>query len=135
MLPIFEKATAPRASKWRALLNNLAQVLSQTDRAAEAEPLMRRVIVLFEKNFEFNHPSVAIALNNLARLLENTGRPAEAEPLARRHLHIFKSSKTGPVTVTLTGGIGYRELRRPAPAPRPRSAVRAAAHQRSAPRR
>ena len=73
-----------------AQLSNEGVRLTHTGRGPQAEPLMRRVIGLFEKHFGENHPNVAIALNNLARLLEDTGHPADAEPLARRHLRIFQ---------------------------------------------
>ncbi len=48
-------------------VNNLAQLLKTTNRLAEAEPLMRRVVEVFEKNLGKDHPNVALALNNLSR--------------------------------------------------------------------
>lgn len=54
----------------------------------EAEPLMPRVVSIFEKILGENHPFVAIALSSLARLLKATNRLAEAEPLSRRALAI-----------------------------------------------
>ena len=70
-------------------LNNLAQLLQDTNRLAEAEPLMRRALAIDEASFGAEHPNVAIRLNNLARLLQATNRLAEAEPLMRRALAIF----------------------------------------------
>ena len=69
-------------------LNNLAQLLQDTNRLAEAEPLMRRALAIDEGAFGAEHPEVAIRLNNLAQLLQDTNRLAEAEPLMRRALAI-----------------------------------------------
>ena len=73
-------------------LNNLAQLLQATNRLAEAEPLMRRVVDIFENSLGAEHPNVATCVNNLARLLQATNRLAEAEPLMRRALDIFRAS-------------------------------------------
>ncbi len=70
----------------------LAQVLKDTNRLAEAEPLMRRALAIDEKNFGPEHPNVARDLNNLAQLLQVTNRLAEAEPLMRRALAIDEKS-------------------------------------------
>jgi tetratricopeptide (TPR) repeat protein len=70
-------------------LNNLAQLLKDTNRLAEAKPLMQRALAIDEASYGPNHPNVAIRLNNLALLLKDTSRLAEAEPLMRRHLVIF----------------------------------------------
>ncbi|MGH8521729.1 MAG: tetratricopeptide repeat protein, partial [Gammaproteobacteria bacterium] len=73
-------------------LNNLAQLLQDTHRLEEAEPLMRRALAILEKILGAEHPSVATALNNLATLLQNTYRLEEAEPLMRRALAIDEQS-------------------------------------------
>jgi tetratricopeptide (TPR) repeat protein len=70
-------------------LNNLAVLLSDTKRLAEAEPLYRRALAIDEKSLGPEHPSVATGLNNLALLLSDTDRLAEAEPLYRQVLRIF----------------------------------------------
>ncbi|MEK7288941.1 MAG: tetratricopeptide repeat protein, partial [Planctomycetota bacterium] len=70
-------------------LNNLAQLLQDTNRLAEAEPLMHRALKIDEQSFGENHPNVARDLNNLAQLLQATNRLAEAEPLSRRMVEIF----------------------------------------------
>ena len=69
-------------------LNNLAGLLRDTNRLAEAEPLYRRALAIDEKSFGPDHPNVATGLNNLAVLLRATNRLAEAEPLYRRALAI-----------------------------------------------
>ena len=76
----------------RPVLNNLAQLLKDTNRLAEAEPLMRRALAIDEASYGAEHPNVAIRLNNLARLLQDTNRLAEAEPLMRRALAIDEAS-------------------------------------------
>jgi tetratricopeptide (TPR) repeat protein len=70
-------------------LNNLAWLLQETNRLAEAEPLMRRALAIDEASYGPNHPNVAIRLNNLALLLQATNRLVEAEPLMRRMVEIF----------------------------------------------
>ena len=73
-------------------LNNLAQLLQDTNRLAEAEPLMRRALAIDETSLGPDHPDVARDLNNLAALLQATNRLAEAKPLMRRALAIFEAS-------------------------------------------
>jgi hypothetical protein len=69
-------------------LNNLAVLLRETNRLAEAELLMRRALAIGEQFVGANHPNVATELSNLAQLLQYTNRVAEAEPLMRRALAI-----------------------------------------------
>ncbi len=73
-------------------LNNLAQLLQDTNRLGEAEPLMRRALGIDEASYGPDHPEVAISLNNLALLLQATNRLGEAEPLIRRALGIDEAS-------------------------------------------
>ena len=46
------------------VLNNLADLLKDTNRLSEAEPLMRRALAIDEKSYGPDHPKVAIRLNN-----------------------------------------------------------------------
>jgi hypothetical protein len=64
-------------------------LLQATNRLAEAEPLMRRVLAIDEQSYGKDHPEVATDLGDLAQLLQATNRLAEAEPLSRRMLEIF----------------------------------------------
>ena len=73
-------------------LNNLAQILRVTNRLAEAEPLMRRALTIFEASYGPDHPRVARSLYSLAQLLQDTNRLTEAEPLMRRALAINEAS-------------------------------------------
>ena len=73
-------------------LNNLAGLLQDTNRLAEAEPLMREALRIDRAAFGDDHPDVARDLNNLAQLLQATNRPAEAEPLMRDALRIDRAA-------------------------------------------
>jgi hypothetical protein len=55
-------------------LNNLAALFVRQDRHAEAEPLLKRSLAIFEKPLGPEHPRVATALNNLAVLYSDQGR-------------------------------------------------------------
>ena len=62
-------------------LNNLAQLLQDTNRLGEAEPLMRRhlvIFLMFQRDTGHPHPHRDAAINNYAILLEEMGR-TEAE--------------------------------------------------------
>lgn len=61
-------------------------------RYVQAEPLMRRALVIDEKSYGTEHPEVATDLNNLGQLLQATNRLGEAEPLMRRALAIDEKS-------------------------------------------
>ncbi|MFZ4381404.1 MAG: tetratricopeptide repeat protein [Sandarakinorhabdus sp.] len=65
-------------------LNNLAGLLRDTNRLAEAEPMFRRALTITEASLGSDHPDVAIRLNNLAGLLQASDRPDEAEQMYRR---------------------------------------------------
>jgi CHAT domain-containing protein/tetratricopeptide (TPR) repeat protein len=69
-------------------LSDLAEVYRAQGRYADAEPLYRRALAIFEKARGYDQPNVAIALHNLAVLYENQGRFADAEPLFKQSLAI-----------------------------------------------
>src|SRR5271165_1887548 len=69
-------------------INNLALLLRDTNRLAEAEPLFRRALAIDEKIFGPEHPDVATSLNNLGELYQAQGQYAKAEPLFQRALAI-----------------------------------------------
>ena len=75
-----------------AASNNLALLLHDTNRFAEAEPLLRGALAIHEAAVGDQHFSVATVLNNLALLLHDTNRIVEAEPLARRALAIDEAA-------------------------------------------
>jgi hypothetical protein len=88
-LAIHEARFGPDHPEVAVDLNNLAQLLHDTNRLAKAEPLMRRALAIDEASLGPDHPTVATRLNNLAGLLRAANRLAEAEPLLRRQVVIF----------------------------------------------
>jgi tetratricopeptide (TPR) repeat protein len=91
-LEIDEKSRGSDHPAVATRLNNLAQLLRETNRLAEAEPLMRRALAIDEASYGPDHPDVARPLNSLALLFRDTNRLAEAEPLMRRALAIDEAS-------------------------------------------
>jgi CHAT domain-containing protein/tetratricopeptide (TPR) repeat protein len=67
-------------------LNNIAESYRTRSRYAEAEPLFRRALAIREKMLGPDHPDVGAILNNLASLYRQQGRYGAAEPLYRRAL-------------------------------------------------
>ena len=90
-----EEALGPEHPDTATSLNNLAEVLREQGRYAEAEPLYRRAITIFEKALGPEHPDTTSSLNNLALLLKQEGRYVEAEPLYRRALAIREKALRG----------------------------------------
>ena len=80
-------------------LNNLATLLQDTNRLAEAEPLMRRALAIDEKSFGAGPPRRRDPPQQPGALLQATNRLAEAEPLMRRALAIDEES-FGPTIPT-----------------------------------
>ncbi len=60
-------------------LNDLAELYHGQGRYAQAEPLSRRALAIFEKALGPEHPNVAISLYNLALLYHAQARYAQAE--------------------------------------------------------
>jgi tetratricopeptide (TPR) repeat protein len=78
-----------------AAVANLAAMLSNLGRSAEALPHHRRALDLKEKVLGPEHPDVALSLNNLGSALDDVGRPAEAVPLFDRALSL-REQALGP---------------------------------------
>jgi tetratricopeptide (TPR) repeat protein len=91
-LKIDEKNYGPNHPSVAIDLNNLAQLLQETDRLVEAELLLRRALEIGEQTLGPEHPRVATRLSNLGTLLHETNRVREAEPLLRRALAIDEQS-------------------------------------------
>lgn len=70
------------------LLNRFALYLHNRADFADAEPLIRRALMIHEQLLGPSHTNVASSLGNLASVLQATNRLAEAEPLKRRALAI-----------------------------------------------
>ena len=65
-------------------LNNLAWLLKDTNRLAQAELLFERALAILERALGPENPNVATCLENYAILLRNMGRTEEAAPLESR---------------------------------------------------
>ncbi len=59
-------------------LNNLAELYRTQGKYADAEPLYKRSLAIYEKALGPEHPHVATSLENYAALLRNTERTTEA---------------------------------------------------------
>ena len=93
-LALSEATTQP--VEWADAALWVASILADLARYAEAEPLMRRALMIDEQSLGPMHPDIANDLSDLAALLRNTNRSAEAEPLMRRALMIGEQS-LGPM--------------------------------------
>ena len=74
--------TANGSSAWigSAVLNNRAQLLQATNRLTEAEPLMRRALVIlleFTLKIGHSHPHFAMVFSNYKMLLEQMSVPED----------------------------------------------------------
>ena len=65
-------------------LHNLAALYHAQARYAEAEPLYKRSLAIYEKALGPGHPNVATSLKNYASLLRQTGRHTKAEEMEAR---------------------------------------------------
>ena len=71
-----------------ATLNDLAELYRSRGRFADAEPLYRRALQIYEKgNMSPNHAAVRTVLANLVALYIDQGRTPDAEKLKRGALH------------------------------------------------
>ena len=73
-------------------LNQLAELYRSQSRYADAEPLYRRALAIWEKTLGRDHHDTALSLNNLALLYTQQGRFAQAEPLYQRSLAIRENA-------------------------------------------
>ena len=73
-------------------LNNLAEFYRIQGQYAQAEPLYKRSLVIFEKSLGPDDPKVAVILNNLALLYSTQGQYAQAESLYKRSLEIYEKA-------------------------------------------
>jgi tetratricopeptide (TPR) repeat protein len=95
MLRTLRRAAALPAEKQASLaqapgLAAKAATLRDRGKYAEAEPLLRQALGVYEEVLGPKHPLTARLCNNLATNLEKLGRAREAEPLHRRALAIFE---------------------------------------------
>ena len=86
---VAEQADAAGIAEPTAKLMNELDLLFNTKALhAQAEPLLRRALAIYDASLGRDHLYVATCLNNLANLLQATNRLPEAEPLYRRALAI-----------------------------------------------
>ncbi len=69
-------------------LNYLAVAYNADEHNAEAEPLFRRALAIFEAHPDTEMQNVATGYNNLASVIDAQGRFAEAEPLYNKALQL-----------------------------------------------
>jgi eukaryotic-like serine/threonine-protein kinase len=93
--PQLEKALAlrrqrlgPEHADTLEAVDELANVLLDQGKLAEAEPLLRQNLDVSRRVLGPEHVQTLNALNNLASLLQEQGKLAEAEPLWRQNLEI-----------------------------------------------
>lgn len=81
-----------------ACLNNLAKLLWGTGRQAEAEPVSRRAVLIFEASMGADSPPAAAARSVLARVLTATNRCSDA---------IFEVTQTITILATYRRQTGH----------------------------
>ncbi|HXP97406.1 MAG TPA: tetratricopeptide repeat protein, partial [Telmatospirillum sp.] len=74
-------------------MNRQATDLNKQGRSAEALPLAKQVLAIFEKALGPNHPNVAVALGNLAQIYVQQKQYDLAEPLYKRCLAILEKER------------------------------------------
>ena len=89
-----EKALGSNHPDVAISLNNLAGLYETQGRYADAEPLYKRSLAIWEKALGPNHPNVATSLNNLALLYDSQGRYADALPIVQRIMALNSARKS-----------------------------------------
>ncbi len=88
ILHLSEQHYGPETRETASALETLARFFKDTNRPAEAEPLLRRALVIYETCYSVVDPVVARNLSLLGMVLKKLNRLEEAEPLLRRALAI-----------------------------------------------
>ncbi|MCH7633940.1 MAG: CHAT domain-containing protein [Proteobacteria bacterium] len=94
----------PEDPRLATSLNNLALLYYIQGKYAEAEPLHKRALAIYEKTLGPEHPDVAAPLHSLAGLYYEQGKYAEAEPLYKRALAI-REKALGPEHPDVAGSL------------------------------
>jgi len=92
-LELREKYLGPEHAELAAVLHNLAGVYIYQARYSEADPLLRRALLIAEHSGD--ERQVATILNSLGLNLMNSGQRARAEPVLRRSLALFERLDDG----------------------------------------
>jgi len=74
-------------------LNNLALLYSAQNRMADAEPLAKRAVTIYERAPGASRVAVANALRTHASILESVGRGEEAKQVQERASRLMASSR------------------------------------------
>jgi len=72
------------------MMSQAGYYLQERAQYAEAEPLHKRALAIYERALGAEHPYTASGLNNLAALYDSQGRCEEAELLLKRALAIYE---------------------------------------------
>ncbi len=91
-LALQEKALGPRHPEVATTLNNLASLLLEKDRVAEAEPLARRAHSILAAALGRRNVRTAVSASNLADILRASRRERESIALYRQALEVFTES-------------------------------------------
>ena len=86
----------PESPRAATILSNLGVVLRHKTQYEEAESLLRRVLVIRERNLGPDAPELVETIGNLAIILCEQGRDKEAEPFLKRALEVLEGMR-GPV--------------------------------------
>jgi tetratricopeptide (TPR) repeat protein len=91
-LNLCELQLGPKDPTTASALNNVAQLLGDSLRQAEAVPLMRRALAIDEASYGPDHHKLIATLGNQAKVLHVAKRVPEAETLMRRSLAITEAT-------------------------------------------
>lgn len=107
------KASPSDVLRRSILLANIASILRQQFRPAEAEALFARATTDLEKLFPKGHPALASALDGLGLCIAEQQRPAEAWPIQRRALDMRLAllPKDHPLIATSLLNLGLSLMR------------------------
>ena len=73
-LAIDEQSLGPDHPNVARDLNNLAPLLKDTNRLAEAEPLMRRALAILSRSLGVHHPKTETVVRNYWHMLTQMGQ-------------------------------------------------------------
>jgi tetratricopeptide (TPR) repeat protein/transcriptional regulator with XRE-family HTH domain len=90
---------ATLVEQWNMIFDEAAQLLNRAGiylhtrvQYAEAEPLLKQALTIYEQTLGPEHPHVALSLSCLAALYQDQGEHRQAEPLYQRALSICEQA-------------------------------------------
>lgn len=105
-LTLAEKSLGREAAELAGILNILALICDDRDRAAEAEPLYQRALAIRAKGLGPDHPDTAQSVYNLASILQKQRKHEEAEKLFQRALKIYEKGGYEADAALVTNALG-----------------------------